>query len=294
MGKLLAILLVLLTAFSANAEVLRLGRSVSDTDTGLTSLKEIGEYIVKELKGDTYTSYKLYTDGHSDNRAFIKLINSEKIDMVLESMYSAALYAKHTDMEPVLLIRRGNSVYERSYIVARKDSDMGNIGGLSGRTVAFTDKVSATSYFLPAEDIKAAGMKLTEVEQHNAPMPKGTVGILLTHDKFQVANSVYLRKTDAGAVNSADWDSGAIYPEFIKDGLKIIHETRSIPGLFIMIRKDMPAEVRNKIINIFTDISFSTAANPIFDKCRMTGIYKVGFNWEELFKSVPDRFDVTD
>ncbi len=82
MARILLILIILSTACLAQAEVLKLGRSVNDTTTELAHMKELGEYITTALKGDTYTSYKVLSDGMADNNEFIKLINDEKIDIV--------------------------------------------------------------------------------------------------------------------------------------------------------------------------------------------------------------------
>jgi len=286
MRKIAFLLLILLPAMTLNAEILKIGRTASDPIAELANLRELGEYIIQKLDNDTYDSFKIMTDGQSDNSKFIKLINDEKIDIVMETLYSAAIYTQQANLEPVLLVNRKGNVYLKSYIIVRKDSAIHSIKELGGKIIALQNEISTPYFFLPIKEIMDAGLKVTEVKRGETNIPKNTVGYFLTHDKYQIANNVYLKKTDAGVLCSYEWEGEGTLPSFIKDGLRQIHATKSVPGLFILIRKDMPSDIKNKIINILADLNSADKNKSQFSKCEAVGFYKVGFDWQSLFKSV--------
>ncbi|PLX69416.1 MAG: hypothetical protein C0603_00365 [Denitrovibrio sp.] len=288
--KLIFVILVSLITCFANADVLKLGRSVGHNDEGLKNLVELGDYIVSELGGEVYTSYKVFSDREANNSKFIKLVNEEKIDIVIEELYSASLYTKLTQLEPVLLIDKKNSLYLNSYIVVRKDSAIKSIKDLGGNVLALKNRVSTPYYFLPMKEIKDIGLKTAELTDIKQKLPKDTVGYFLTNDKETTANSVYIKKADAGAVCSYEWDHNSNIPHFIKDNLKVIHKTESIPGIFVLMRKDMPTDIRNKIINILANKKKNRLLKAHLSKCRVDGFHKIKFNWRELFELITLKF----
>lgn len=287
MKKTVIALLIAFAALSVHAEVLKIARSVSDPVNEMGDLKELGDYLVGKLNSKGYDSFELYTDGKSDNTLFIELINKEKIDVVVESLYSAAHYTEYSDLEPVLLLRRDSNVYVHGHIVVRKDSPIAKISELGGKTLALKDKVSTASYYLPLKALYNAGLKIKELKNYSENIPPDTVGVIYTNDKFQVGNQVYLAKADAGAICSTDWThSKSPLPSFIKEEFKVIHETESVPGLFFMLRKSMQEEKKAQIINAMLELHSDMEAQKKFHKCLISGVYRIEFNWRDLFKSV--------
>ncbi len=53
-----------------------------------------------------------------------------------EELYSASLYTKNTQLEPVLLVDKKDTLYLNSYIVVRKDSKIKSIYDLGGKVIA--------------------------------------------------------------------------------------------------------------------------------------------------------------
>jgi hypothetical protein len=286
MLRYLIILCFFITGLSADAEVLKLGRSVSDPAGELGLMKSIGEYLLQNMAGDRYSSYKLFSDGKADNDAFIELINKENIDIVAESLYSAALYSMKTKLEPLLIISRNDSVYLNSYFVVRTDSDIKDINGLRGRTLALKDKVTTPYFFLPLVELGRHGIRSVQVERNAAVIPEGSAGYFITHDENQVLNSVYLKKADAGAVCSTVWDNNyTALPDFIRESLRVVHKTESVPGFFLMVRRDLPDSVKTGIAEAFLRLNEGVMP-PGFVKRSLTGFHRIGFDWRLYFEGI--------
>lgn len=286
MRRAAAVFIIILFAMTAEAAgTLKLGYLASNP-AGSAQGKAVGKFLTRSLKGDTYTSFKIYSESKPDIKAFVSLIQREKLDVVIASIYQAAYYAANTEMEPALLVELNGSVYVRSLITVRKDSGIHNIQDLKGRVIIFKDAASSASYFLPKGDLTNQGLKLMHVK-YGQKAPAGSVGYVFTNDKYHVANSVYVQKADAGAVSSEDWDSHQIIQPFIRKSLRIIYETDSIPGMFIMLRKDMPDSIKSKITAALTEINNNKYIKKSFAKLNITGFYKADFDWRQLFRELP-------
>jgi phosphonate transport system substrate-binding protein len=83
----------------------------------------------------------------TDNRQVIEQLSTGKIDIVLETPYSAALYYKSNAAYPILLISRKGVTEYNSLIFCRKDQPIQNLADLRGKVIAFEDPTSTSAYF---------------------------------------------------------------------------------------------------------------------------------------------------
>ncbi|PKM92062.1 MAG: hypothetical protein CVU81_02480, partial [Euryarchaeota archaeon HGW-Euryarchaeota-1] len=81
------------------------------------------------------------------------LANSE---MDLALLGNFAYVQAHAQLKIRPLVKRviSGSPYYHSVIVVRKDSNVNSVGGLKGKSFAFTDRKSTTGYFLPSNMIR--------------------------------------------------------------------------------------------------------------------------------------------
>jgi len=275
---LIALALILFISNNGECKVLKLGRSSADEIKELHRTEPIGNYLLKHLKSFGYGQTRVVSGGEGRISKFIEIMKSENVDIVFDSMYAASILSKEAEMEPILIANRQGILYYSSYIFVRKESGINKIKDLKNKTIAFEDKGSTSAYFLPKRAIEKAGIPLSEKSS------KAKLKYIFTHDKHQISNYVYLKKVDAGALSSVDWNEDNKVPLFMKDNLRIIHKTESIPKLFVMVRKGMKPELKAEIIKIFTNMHNSKEGRAAMEKYNLSKFHKIGFNWKEFFR----------
>jgi phosphonate transport system substrate-binding protein len=146
------------------------------------------------------------------------------------------------------VIRHGFATYSAMF-VAKKDGPIKKIEDLAGKKVAFVDPISTSGYILPLKMLKDKKIE-----------PKETV-FALKHDN--VISMVYQGQVDGGAAffspPSKD-DKGVEviedarrlvktqYPD-VEEKVAIIGMSDDIPNDPFIFRKDMPEEMKTKIID---------------------------------------------
>jgi len=289
MHRLFTVILILLLASSGFSETLRLGRSSGENSSSLSIMNELGRYLITELNGKHYNSFEILTDRNYDNDRFISVVNNRKVDMVIESLYSSSVYTDKTDLEPAMLISKAGSVYRHSLVVVRKDSGITGLKDLGGKIIALTSEVDAASFTLPLIAVKEAGFKIRAVNSISVNLPKDTVGYYLTKDKYQVANNVYLKKVDAGAVCSSEWGESDFIPEFVKKSLNIAYKSKSVPGLYLLIRKSMPDDAKESIVEILSSVHLRRRGRNFLKNFNLNSFHRVEFNWKAYFRQVREE-----
>jgi len=282
--RLTLFILTIFLAFNAYAKPLKIGKLVEERFQGMQNLKSIAELIVRKMP--EYDSYEIITEPTEDIDNFISMIDRENIDIVIESIHTAAYAEKHTDMQPLLLISRNGSVFVKGIILARKDSDILSLRDLSGKTISIPNENATSTYHLIKSSLAKIGLKMTKLENQNSKPPEGSVGYIVTKDKAKSVSQVYLKRTDSAAICSSSWGDKNTIPDFEKEELRIIHETQSVPGLFIMIRGSLSEKIKNKISNLLLSSSTGSIASDKLKDCSITSFHKINFDWHSLIKSL--------
>ena len=140
------------------------------------------------------------------------------------------------------VIRYGLATYQSQFL-ARADGPIKTLKDLQGKKVAFVDPASTSGYLLPLKTLNDLKIK-----------PKETV-FAMRHDA--VVSMIYQRQVDAGATYYSPPQNGEIedarrtvktqYPD-IEKKVKIIQLSEPIPADPIVFRKDIPEEMKEKIV----------------------------------------------
>jgi phosphonate transport system substrate-binding protein len=258
-----------------------MGRSSANIVDEVTKIEPIAQILLENLKKYGYEKYQIYSDGENDLNLFSETVNNENIDIVFESMYPSAKLTKTTKLEPQLMVKRNGDLYYSSYIFTRKTSGINRLEDIGGNVIAFEDKYSTSSRFLPAKEIKAAGFKLRPYSGNN--IPKDTVEFIYTNSESKIANYVYLKKIKIGALSSADWTGEGKVPEFMKETFKILHKTESIPRMFTLVRADLDENVKEQIIKDLMEIHKTPKGRKALKNYQITRFHKIGFDWRKFF-----------
>ncbi len=140
----------------------------------------------------------------------------------------------HYGVRVILKALREGKPYHHSVIITRNDSPITKIEDLKGRSFAFGDRESTSSYIVPRYMLFEAGIDLDDLLFYN---------FLGHHD--EVAKAVLSGEYDAGGVMESTAE------KFKEKGLKFIKFSDEIPEFNICINPEMSEGEVNKIKDIF-------------------------------------------
>jgi len=140
-------------------------------------------------------------------------------------------------------VRFGSTSY-KGQIITRADSGITSIEDLAGKTFCRPDPLSTSGWIIPSITLAAAGLdpatdiEVTDVGSHN-----------------NVVAAVYNGECDAGATYVDA--RGTIEDDFpdVKDVVVVIKESADIPNDTVSFAPDVPADVRENVVNALLDIA---------------------------------------
>lgn len=206
--------------------------------------KEVG---VKQVRLQTAQSYE----------EIMNSLESGAIDIGWLATMTAAEVRNHKDIEFLVKpIRFGLDTYG-SIIIARKDSGIKTLQDLKGKKFAWIEKDSASGYLFPKAELLKRGI--------DPEKDFSETGFLGKHDK--VVYNVFLKKYDAGAcyddarftLVGRKKESDLTPSEKAKiDELFILVKLQDIPNEPIVVRKDLPEEIKQRLKAALLKLSQST------------------------------------
>ncbi|KHD89546.1 MAG: phosphonates-binding protein [Bdellovibrio sp. ArHS] len=200
--------------------------------------KVLEEYLEKN------TPYKFAITIPQSFVAVVEAFGTKRADVAAINTYGYYLAHKQYGVEARLtVIRYGVATYQSQFL-ARADSKIKSLKDLAGKKVAFVDPASTSGYLLPLKTLQDLKIE-----------PKDTV-FAMKHDS--VVTMIYQRQVDAGATYYSPPQNGHIedarrlvktqYPD-VEQKVKIIELSEPIPNDPIVFRKDMPEEMKEKIVD---------------------------------------------
>ncbi len=206
------------------------------------TLSESGQKLEKYLNAELDFSIKVELP--YNYIAVVEAFGSKRADAAIINTFGYILANDKYQVQARLkFVNRGREEYY-GQIIAHVDGPK-TIAELNGKKFAFVDPASTSGYMLPLRLFKNENIKIKE------HMFAGK------HDS--VVQAVYQRKVDAGATfythpdpdgtpKDARWLLRTQYPD-IYEKVKILKLTGPIPNDPLVFRKDVPEEMKQKIIN---------------------------------------------
>lgn len=226
-----------------------------------TQGKVLEKYLQQDLKMEVRvelpTSYIAVVEAFGSKRADAAILNTFGYVLAQEK-YQAEAKLK--------LVNRGRDFYN-GQIIVREDSGIKSIKDLNGKKFAFVDPASTSGYLLPLRLFKFENIKIKESVFFGR------------HDT--VVSAVYQNKVDAGATfhtpadedgtpKDARWLLRTQYPDVYKK-VKILQLTEAIPNDPLVLRKDLPEEIKTKLAESLQKyIKTEAGAKVLYDLYHIT------------------------
>lgn len=229
-------------------------------------LEDTSSLLQKYLEANTPYKYKIAIP--PSYIAVVEAFGTKRVDIAALNTYGYVLaHEKYGAEARLITVRYGETTY-KSQFLARSDSRIKSLQDLNGKKIAFVDPASISGYLLP----------LKYLRDHHIH-PKETM-FAMRHDN--VVSMIYQHQVDAGATFYSPPEDGKIqdarrlvaaqYPD-VEKKIKIIELTTSIPNDPIVFRKDMPEEMKRKIIEALIAFAQTPKGSDILKKLSsITGL----------------------
>lgn len=226
-------------------EILKMGLiPADDAEEMLREYEPIREYLSEKL------GIPVEIQVTSDYTAAIEAMRAKHIHMAWFGPFSYVIAANIAGAEAIVNGARrsdGKSDYH-SIIVVRADSGIESLEDLKGKKFAFVDPSSTSGNLIPRKILIENG-----IDPDNDFSTSYYAG---THNavEYAVANGT----VDAGADSDNSYDRMVQAGEIDPEVNKIIYTSDSIPGSPIAVRGDLPAELKEKIIDALISMDEQT------------------------------------
>jgi phosphonate transport system substrate-binding protein len=226
----------------------------------VVGMKSISDYVAKEtgltVESEVPTSYVAVVEAMCANKA--------DIGWVSPLAYLLANKKCGADMKLVSVNSQGKMSY-RSIVIARNDSDARELGDLKGKRFAWVDASSTSGYLYPRSMLQEKGL---------APETLFAQQIFAgSHDRVVLA--VMAGQVDAGAIFEDARVNKAVTDQFPKvmEETRVVATSADIPNDGVAFRKDMPADVTEKVKAALIKLSGTEEGKKVFrDAIGTTGV----------------------
>ncbi len=207
--------------------------------------KETGYYF----KSGIPSNYVAVVEAFGSNRADVAVMNSFGY-LMANAKFGAEAKLK--------ALRHGKDYYAGAIYVSEK-SGIKSIKDLAGKKFAFTDSSSTSGYLYPLKIFKDEKVKL------------GNTMFAIKHDN--VITTIYMGQVDAGADFYSEPVDGQIqdardrvktqFPD-VEEKIKVLAITNKIPNDPFVFRKDIPADIEEKIVKALYKYIASPEGKAVF------------------------------
>ncbi|HVF35539.1 MAG TPA: PhnD/SsuA/transferrin family substrate-binding protein, partial [Candidatus Saccharimonadia bacterium] len=170
-----------------------------------------------------------------------------KVDWVTETAGSAMTLQDRAGARLLLAAERAGTNAYQSVLFSRRDSGIATLADLRGRSIAFQNGASTSSYFLPASELLHAGLPLAILASPSDRPAKDMVGFVFARSELNISAWVHKGLVDAGAFSDQDWRNLERMPESYRGDLVVFHRTQFVPRALELVRGDIEPGVEARL-----------------------------------------------
>ncbi len=273
--------------------ILTMGRVTDKALKGHKQIEPIITYLASRLEDMGIERGEVVLAADNKVETLIDLLKEEKLDIVLETVFTAIELRIAVNATPVLLVWRKGAGEYNSFIFVRKDSGISRLEDLKGKIIAFEDSGSTSAYFLPKFSMKAEGLDLVEVPDFNSPVPKGKIGYVFAGSELNISSWVFHNKVLAGTLSSDDWVKQDQNPEAYREEFEIIYETLKMPRMLVIIREGLDKKLVARIKEELLKMDKSEEGREALKAFKLNKIVELPGGPESVLKPAEDLLKAT-
>jgi phosphonate transport system substrate-binding protein len=167
-----------------------------------------------------------------------RALRDGKVDLFHDSVVPTMVLSKWAGSVPILRQwKYGESDYD-GVILVKKNSGIDTLADLKGRIIAFDEPHSTSAHILPRMLLEEKKLKLVQIKSPGTAKPD-VVGYVYGNDGSS-PNLLITGRADAATTSYREIER--LKPE-VRETLKIIARTRTVPRQLIAVRKDLDSKV---------------------------------------------------
>jgi len=268
---------------AAEGKLLVFGRVGDNPVRAIKDRQGFVDYIAKKLAPLGITGGRILVVDKVGQLA--QAVREDKVALFHDSVVPTMMVSKWSGSIPILRQWKYEEADYYSVILVKKDSGINTLNDLKGKVIAFDEPHSTSAHVLPRMLLAEKKLKLVQVIAPGGAGPDA-VGFIHSSDD-NAPHLLAIGKVDAAATSHREFQ--VLRPE-IRDGLKIIARTKSVPRQIISVRKDLDpkivAALREILINMDKDPEGQAALK---GQQRTTKIDEIPPGYQEHLKDI-ERF----
>jgi phosphonate transport system substrate-binding protein len=271
------VLLVLLVFSSAayaaepigtTEKTLVIGKVSTNPKKHFKYLRPISDYVVERMADLGYTDAKVLMAKNVHQLA--RYMRLGKVDWVTESPFSSVILKRKADAEYLLRKWKKGVPNYHSIIFVRRDSGISSYDDLKGRVIAFQDRGSSTSFYLPAHMLISKGYELVEMNTYRDKPPANAIGYIFAKEEINIGTWVHKEIVAAGAYSNLDWHKDDHNPPAFREIFVQIAQSQEIPRAIETVRRDLPDEVKERLKSILLEMETLPEAQTVLSSYQAT------------------------
>ena len=223
-------------ASAAEGRMLVFGRVHDDPVRSIRDRQEFVDYMAKKLAPLGISGGRILVV--EKMQALSQALKDGKVDLFHDSVVPTLMLSKWAGSVPILRQwKYGEADYE-GVIVVQKNSGINSLADLKGKVIAFEEPHSTSASILPRMLLEENKLKLEQVKSPGTAKPD-SVGFIYGADGSSV-NVLMTGRVDAATTITREIER--LKPE-VRDALKVIGKTVSVPRQLIAVRKDLDPKI---------------------------------------------------
>jgi phosphonate transport system substrate-binding protein len=268
--------------------VISVGTVGADASKYIKRFQPTADYIALKLSDDE-VKYQGKVTITETPEEMIELLSEQKIDLYMESPFTAALVAKESDAVPILRRWKEDVAEYHAVFIVKKNSTINTLDDFKGKTIAFQDPESTSGYLLPKAHLVQRGYEVSYKEPDKI-LPDESISYVFTGDDENTAFWITEGKADIGAVSNIDLHDDA--PEAIRDQLRVVDRTIDVPRHIVSHRSGMDPVLADRIKQILLDMDEDPKGILILEEFKNTKKYDEIPDKEELFANINKMLEI--
>ena len=210
---------------------------------GLIPEENIFRQVIKHRPLAAYISEKLGIEVKfiilSKYGDIIDRFEQRELDGAFFGIFPAVLAHEKLGVEPLVRpVAMDGSTTSEGYLIVREDSGIKTIKDLTGKRAAFVDRASVTGYIFPVSLLRENGV---------ANIDKYFAEYYFTGSQDSVVYAVLDGRADVGAVKSRIFNRLVQKDPIIKDEVRIIARSLSLPDTTLCLKTGISPELRRRL-----------------------------------------------
>jgi phosphonate transport system substrate-binding protein len=234
-------------------QTLVLGRVSDDPKQHYEQLRPLLDYVVPRMRDVGIREGRILMA--RDSQQMISYLRRHRVDWLTETPSMAVAYRDRAGAKILLSTERGGGRMYHTVFFVRRDSGIRSLHDMVGKTIAFQNLYSTSSYFAPAAELLGAGLQLELLlSPMDRPEPH-SVGYLFARSEANISTWVHKRLVDAGAFANLDWTDLQRLPQSFREDLMVIHETAPFPRAVEVVRPGLDPRIEARLRDVLLQAS---------------------------------------